>query len=76
MYGLKQAAILAYKQIKERLSKKGYAPIVRTTGLWKHATREIVFVLCVKNFDVKKIDKGDVEHLMVSLKKYYNISMD
>ena len=31
MYGLKQAAILAYKQIKERLSKEGYAPVVDTT---------------------------------------------
>ena len=38
MYDLKQAAILAYTQIKERLGKEGYSPIEGTSGLWKHDT--------------------------------------
>ncbi len=33
MYGLKQAAILAYKQLKENLSKYGYYPIPHTVGM-------------------------------------------
>ena len=38
MYGLKQAAILAYKKLKKILIENGYSPIDNTTGLWKHAT--------------------------------------
>ena len=33
MYGLKQAAILAYAQIEERLGQEGYKPIQGTSGL-------------------------------------------
>ena len=76
MYGLKQAAILAYKQIKERLEKKGYHPIPGTTGLWKHTTQKITFALCVDNFGVKYFKKEDVEHLCDSLREYYKISTD
>ena len=76
MYGLKQAAIMAYKQVKERLSKEGYAPIVGTTGLWKHTTRKIVFTLCVDDFGVKYFNKENMKHLTTTLKKYYKISTD
>ena len=76
MYGLKQAVILAYKQIKERLNKEGYAPIIGTTGLWKHATRKIVIALCVDDFGLEYFNKEDVEHLTATLGKYYKISTD
>ena len=46
MYGLKQAAILAYKQLVINLGQHGYYPIPLTTGLWKHKTRDTVFALC------------------------------
>ena len=36
MYGLKQAAILAYDNLKKQLAKNGYTPIVGTVGMWKH----------------------------------------
>ena len=38
MYDLKQAAILAYKQLVTNLQQYGYAPIEGTTGLWSHKT--------------------------------------
>ena len=38
MHDLKQAAILAYTQIKERLGKEGYHPVEGKSGLWKHDT--------------------------------------
>eukprot|EP00957_Ditylum_brightwellii_P111430 8498903-Ditylum_brightwellii.AAC.1 len=38
MYGLKQAAILAYKQLKECLMQHGYSPIKILNGLWRHKT--------------------------------------
>ena len=36
MYGLKQAAILAYNQLKENLSKHWQSPIPHTVGMWRH----------------------------------------
>ena len=33
MYGLKQAAILAYRHLKTNLEKYGYRPIVGTVGM-------------------------------------------
>ena len=38
MYGLKQAAILAYCHLQENLLQYGYKPIVGTVGLWEHET--------------------------------------
>ena len=39
MYGLKQAAILAYTQLVKNLKPFGYFPCPYTTGLWIHKTR-------------------------------------
>ena len=64
IYDLKQAAILAYTQIKERLGKEGYSPIEGTSGLWKHDMQSITFALCVDDFGVKYFDKADVDHLL------------
>ena len=36
MYGLKEASILAYEQLKENLAPHGYFPAPFTPGLWKH----------------------------------------
>jgi hypothetical protein len=45
MYGLKQAAILAYEHLVRQLAPHGYHPCPYTTGLWKHATRPTKFCL-------------------------------
>ena len=39
MYGLKQAALLAYLNLKKYLETHGYHPVVGTVGLWKHKTK-------------------------------------
>ena len=66
MYGLKQAAILAYKQLVENLGQHGYHPIPLTTGLWKHKTRDTVFAFCVDDFGVKYTSKDNINHLISS----------
>ena len=79
MYWLKQAAVLAYNQMKERLGLEGYQPIQETSGLWTHDTRPITFALCVDNFGVKYFKKEDVEHLLNLSKntmKYPSIGME
>ena len=63
MYGLKQAALLAYNYLVEKLAPHGYRPIPHTIGMWKHDTKPISFCLCVDDFGVKYTNKDDVEHL-------------
>ena len=77
MYGLKQAAILAYNQLKRNLQKHGYYQLPFTDGLWGHKTRKkTIFALCVDDFGVKYFNKDDVKHLIQILQKYYPISLD
>ena len=40
MYGLKQAAVLAYTNLVAILKDYGYKPCLHTTGLWEHVTRK------------------------------------
>ena len=69
MYGLKQAAILAYKLLVKRLEQDDYVPISLTNGLFKHKTRCTTFALCVDNFGVKYDSEEDLMHLIQTLKK-------
>ena len=76
MYGLKQAAILAYQELKRDLAKYDYTPIKGTVGLWKHKTCPITFCVCVDNFGVKYFSKSDAQHLLDSLRKHYKYTTD
>ena len=76
MYGLKQAAILAYDLLVKNLTKSGYSPIPNTIGMWKHATRKTKFCLCVDDFGVKYHSKDDIEHLLGALRKDYTCTVD
>ncbi len=74
MYGLKQAAVLAYQHLIDNLQKDGYTPIEYTDSYWRHATLPTVFCLCVDDFGVKYYNKQDLNHLINSLlKKLQNI---
>ena len=64
MYGLKQAAVLAYDNLVKNLSSHGYSPIPHTIGIWQHATRRTKFCLCVDDFGVKYFTKQDADHLL------------
>jgi hypothetical protein len=76
MYGLKQAALLAYKHLVNQLAPYGYRPCPYTTGLWEHTTRRTKFCLCVDDFGVKYFSTTDAEHLLTSLRNHYKISVD
>ena len=39
MYGLKQAALLAYDHLSGLLQNAGYFPILGSLGMWKHQTQ-------------------------------------
>jgi hypothetical protein len=76
MYGLIQAATLAYKNLKKNLEPHGYYPCPNTEGLWKHVSRPTTFCLCVDDFGIKYYSRADAEHLLASLRDNYKISVD
>ena len=47
VYGFKQAAILAYGNLKRSLLPFVYAPVIGTVGVWKHDTCLTTFYICV-----------------------------
>ena len=69
MYGLKQADILAFKNLQHSLKPFEYAPVLGNVGKWKHATRTITFCLCVNDFRIKYHTKSDAQHLLDAIGK-------
>ena len=76
MYGLPQAGIIAYKQLKKHLQPHGYKPSCHTQGLWTHLSKPIRFCLVVDNFGVKYCSVADATHLINALQEKYNLSID
>ena len=76
MYVLKQAALLAYENLKDCLKPHGYTPVSGTVGLWKHESRSTKFCLCVDDFGVKYFSKADANHLLQALQQHYKITVD
>ncbi len=76
VWGLPQAGILANKLLQKRLAPHAYYECKQMTGLWKHATRPILFTLVVNNFGVKYVNKEDVNHLIKCLKDKYGLTKD
>ena len=60
VYGLKEAAILAYNKLLLHLTPRGYYPIPVTAGLWRHKTRQTIFCLRVDGFGIKYFNPNDI----------------
>jgi len=73
MYGLPQAGSLGQDQLEKRLNQEGYYQSETVPGLWKHKTKPIQFVLVVDDFGIKYINKDDLDHLIRTVEKYYNV---
>ena len=76
MYGLPQAGKLAYLQLKKRLATCGYIECKHSPGLWRHIFRPVQFVLVVDDFGVKFVGEEHLQHLLTSLRKWYEIHLD
>jgi hypothetical protein len=76
MYGLKEAAILAYEQLRDHLARFGYVPVTHTPGLWRHTTRRTTFTLAVDDFGIKFFTKQDADHLFDALATKYDLTKD
>ena len=76
MYGLKQAAILAYKQLVDHIKKYDYEPKMGTACIFKHCTRRTKFCLCVDDFGVKYCNNDDFQHFLNALKLKQKVTTD
>ena len=76
MYGLPQAGRMAYKKLIKHLAADGYIPTGFTPGLFKHLTRPVLFCLVVDDFGAKIVGRLHGEHLINSLKKHYEVTID
>ena len=76
MYGLKQAARIAYDLLKTRLAKHGYTPCTDNVNFWQHTTRRTKFSLCVDDFRIKYFTPQDAQHLLHALATTYKITTD
>jgi hypothetical protein len=76
MYGLKEAAILAYEQLRDHLANYGYTPVPHTPGLWRHNSRRTTFTLAVDDFGIKYFTKADADHLLSALASKYALTID
>ena len=76
MHGLKQAAILAFDQLKANLAPYGYYPDETSPGIWQHKTRRTRFCLCVDDFGVKYFNQEDADPLLNAIRQHYKVSVD
>ena len=76
MYGLKQAATIAYNQIIYHMEPHIYYPVSFTTGLWEHNIGRKKWCLYMDDFGAKYFTKDDANHLLDALKNHFAISID
>jgi len=76
IYGLPEAGKLAQERLYKHLAEHGYVPAENTTGLLSHKTRDTYFTLVVDDFGVYYTDAKDVEYLIETLQKLYEITID
>ena len=76
MYGLKEASILAYEQLRDHLAPFGYHPVRHTPGVWIHDTRPTTFTLAVDDFGIKYFSRADTDHLFHALEQKYSLTKD
>jgi hypothetical protein len=75
MYGLKEAVIIAFNQLVQKLAPSGYESMAFTPGLWRHRTRKTTFVLCVDGLGIKYYSKLDALHLIGAIKNHYELTI-
>ena len=76
MYGLKQAARLAFDRLVTKLAPYGYKPDRYAPGFWTHHTRPTVFSLCVDDFGIKYCSRDDAHHLITAIQSAYKCKVD
>ena len=75
MYGLKQAARIAFDNIVKILAPHGYFPVQESPVLWNHHNRSKLFTLRLNDFGIKANSMEDAHHLINATRKYFKCSI-
>ena len=73
MYGLKNAARIAFDRLLKVMKHHGYHPLRSNPGIRYHETLPTNFALCVDDFGIKYTNSAHAHHLVDTLKKLHNI---
>ena len=76
MYGLKEAAVLAYEQLSKFLNTYGYHHVPGTAGVWSHTTKPTSVCLCVDDITLKYYNTDDLQHFLTALENHYKYHLD
>ena len=76
MYGLPQAGNITHYELVRHLAPFGHHATTHTPGLWTHTTRSPSFILTVDDFGIEYTDINDANHLLVSLRRKYDVTTD
>ena len=76
MYGLPQVGSNSHDELQEWLNKEGYFQSQIVPGLWRHKTCPTLFALVVDDFAIKYFSDDDLEHLIKTLRQYYDVTVD
>ena len=76
MYGLQEAAILAYDQSAKFLNNYGYSHVQGTADLWKYETKRTTFCLCVDDIALNYYSQEDLQYFLTSIKNHYDYHTD
>lgn len=73
LYGLKQAAVLCYDDVKAFLAKPGKFPATTDVCLYTNKERDLFFIVRVVDFQVMGPNTGKMKTLMKALHKIYKL---
>ena len=76
MYGLKEAAVLAYEQLSKFLNTYGYHHVPGTAGVWTHKIKPTAFCLCVDDIALKYYNLDNPQHFLTALGNHCQYHMD
>jgi hypothetical protein len=76
MYGLPQAGKVASNIMIPPLKAKQYIETSQISGLFKHISNSIKFALVIDDFLVQYTDLKDPQHLVTTLKEYYEMTVN
>jgi len=71
-----QSGSLGHNLLKRCLNAEGYFQSQVVLGLSCHKSRNIQFVLVVDDFGIEFVQQSDLDHLINTLQKYYDVSID
>ena len=76
MYGLPQAGLIAYNDLKKHLKPFGYEPLTIIPGLWHNKMNNMKFTLVDDHFGIKYTNDKHINHLIDAIKQKYKVSID